>query len=82
MACVDRGDKFKSYRNIDTFIEYILISQDSKNIEQFYKNENGKWEIGEVVSEGILTLKTVPFLLDIEEVYFNIEFSTTSVSNL
>jgi hypothetical protein len=59
-----------------------LISQDSKNIEQFYKNDNGKWEIGEVVSEGELTLKTVPFILDIEEVYFNVEFPTPLVSNL
>ena len=76
----DRGDKFKSYRNIPTFTEYILISQDGKNIEQFYKNEKGKWEIGEVVSEGILTLKTLPFELNIEEVYFNVEFPTPSVS--
>ncbi len=76
----DRGDKFKSYRNIPTFTEYILISQDGKNIEQFYKNEKGKWEIGEEVSEGILTLKTLPFELSIEEVYFNVEFPTPSVT--
>ena len=76
----DRGDKFKSYRNINTFTEYILISQDGKNIEQFYKNENGKWEIGEVVSEGVLKLKTVPFELSTDEVYFNVEFLPPSVS--
>ena len=74
----DRSDKFKSYRNISTFIEYVLISQDRKNIEQFYKNENGKWEIGEVVSEGTLKLKTLPFELNIEDVYFNVELSNTS----
>lgn len=75
----DRSDKFKSYRNISTFTEYILISQDCKNIEQFYKNDNGKWEIGEVVSEGILKLKTLPFELNIEDVYLNVEFPTPSV---
>jgi Uma2 family endonuclease len=75
----DRGDKFKSYRNIHTFTEYILISQDGKNIEQFYKNDNGKWEIGEVVSEGTLKLKTLPFELDVEDVYLNAEFLPPSV---
>ena len=69
----DRGDKFKSYRNIPTFIEYILVSQENKCFEQFYKNEQGKWEIGEVVTEGALKLKTLPFELAIEDVYFNVE---------
>ena len=71
----DRGDKFKSYRNIPTFIEYILVSQEDKCFEQFYKNEQGKWEIGEVVTEGTLKLKTLPFELAIDDVYFNIEIS-------
>jgi hypothetical protein len=35
-----------------------------------------------VVSEGILKLKTLPFELDIKEVYLNVEFLTPSVPTL
>lgn len=67
----DRGDKFKSYRNISTLNEYILVSQEGKCIEQFYKNASGNWEIGHIVTEGTQKMKIVPFELSIEQVYYN-----------
>ncbi len=67
----DRGDKFKSYRNISTLNEYLLVSQEGKCIEQFYKNTSGNWEIGRIVTEGNQKMKTVPLELSIEQVYFN-----------
>ena len=57
-------------------ITTILVSQEDKCFEQFYKNEQGKWEIGEVVTEGTLKLKTLPFELAIDDVYFNIEIAS------
>ncbi len=73
-ALFDRGDKFRSYRQINSLKEYILIAQDEQRIEHFFKDENGRWQIGEVVTEGTLVLTTAPFELAIEEVYDNVVF--------
>jgi Uma2 family endonuclease len=70
----DRGDKFRSYRQINSLKEYILIAQDEQRIEHFFKDENGRWQIGEVISEGSLVLISPPFELAIEDVYYNVVF--------
>jgi Uma2 family endonuclease len=70
----DRGDKFRSYRKINSLKEYILIAQDEHRIEHFFKDENGRWQIGEVITEGSLVLASTPFELTIEDVYFNVVF--------
>ena len=40
-----RGIKFEAYRSIDSFQEYLLVSQRAYIVEGFIKNEAGKWEI-------------------------------------
>ncbi len=69
----DRGDKFKSYRNIPSFKEYLLISQGKRCVEQFYKDENGQWQFGEVLSKGMLQLKSMDAELNIDDLYFNVD---------
>ena len=76
----DRGDKFKSYRNIATFREYILVSQEGACLEQFYKNDKGTWEICEIVTTGSLKLKSLPFELAVEDVYFKVDFNAQTTS--
>ena len=75
----DRGDKFESYRKIKNLKEYILVSSTKRKIEQFYCNEQDNWLIGNNITEGSLTLKSLPITLDIEEIYFNVEFETAVI---
>ena len=75
----DRGDKFESYRKIKSLKEYILISSTKRKIEQFYCNEQDNWLIGNNITEGALTLKSLPITLDIEEVYLNVEFEAAPI---
>lgn len=75
----DRGDKFESYRKIKNLKEYILISSTKRKIEQFYCNEQDNWLIGNNITEGVLTLKSLPITLDIEEVYLNVEFEAAAI---
>lgn len=70
----DRGDKFQSYKSIKYLQEYILISSDKRRIEQFFRDENGHWQTGKVISEGILALKIMPFQLAIEDIYRKVDF--------
>ncbi|NEP82212.1 MAG: Uma2 family endonuclease [Okeania sp. SIO3B3] len=44
-ANYDRGDKFKFYRSIPEFKEYILIDQYQFYIEQYAKTSEDKWEV-------------------------------------
>ena len=69
----DRGDKFQSYKNIKYLQEYILISSDKRCIEQFYRDENGHWQIGKVINKGTLTLKIMSFQLSIEDIYRKVD---------
>ncbi len=39
----DKNDKFLTYRNISTFQEYVLISQNRPAVQQFVRQGNGKW---------------------------------------
>ena len=71
----DRGDKFKSYRNISSLKEYLLVSQHEKSVEQFYKDETGRWQFGEIVTEGSLKLKSLNFEITIDDLYFNVELT-------
>jgi Uma2 family endonuclease len=68
-----RGEKFQIYKNIPSFKEYLLISQDKRCVEQFYKDDNGQWQFGEVLSNGTLKLKSMDIDLDIDDIYFNVE---------
>ena len=65
----DRGDKFRSYRQIESLNEYLLVSQYETRIEQFYKNNNGEWIVGTVFTEGVFPLKSIPFSLPLEQAY-------------
>ena len=71
----DRGEKFKLYRDIPTLKEYILIDSESINVEAFYINENGNWELNEykIISET-LQLRSVQISLDLREIYEGVKF--------
>ncbi len=70
----DRRDKFRSYRQTPSMKEYILVSQKEKCIEQFFKDETGRWQIGEIITEGTFKLETIPFELSVDDIYRNVEF--------
>lgn len=66
----DRGEKFKLYRDIATLKEYILIDSESVNIEAFYINEHGNWELKEYKSiDEILSLNSIDTFLELKEIY-------------
>ena len=51
----------------------MLVSQNENCIEQFYKDENGRWQFGEIVTSGSLTLKSIHIDISIDDIYFNTE---------
>jgi Uma2 family endonuclease len=73
----DRGTKFTYYRSIPQLKEYILINQYQYAIEQFTKNEQGKWVLSEAQGEdAILTLSSINLPISFTDIYETIKFET------
>ncbi|HLP89110.1 MAG TPA: Uma2 family endonuclease [Nostocaceae cyanobacterium] len=76
----DRGDKFKYYRSIPEFQEYILIDQYEINIEHFSKTGEGNWLLHESDDiEGILTLTSVNCQIPHRQIYERVNFENEAV---
>ena len=75
----DRGGKFMRYRQIDTFREYVLVSQTEVLIEVFYKNKLGFWEIGtyQQLTDSIF-LKSIEITLIVSDLYEGLELPTNN----
>lgn len=72
----DRGEKFKSYRSLASFQEYILIDQYSFLVEQFIKEGEREWKFKEYVGENqILKLGKIDFEISFADIYEGVIFS-------
>ena len=71
----DQSDKFRFYRSIPEFREYILIDQYSFFVEQFVKNSEGKWVLTEYESpDAVLALATINFQISFSDIYEMVNF--------
>ncbi|EYF05824.1 Hypothetical protein CAP_2825 [Chondromyces apiculatus DSM 436] len=43
----DRGKKFEQYRKLPSLREYLLVSQDQVLVEQYTREEDGRWSFRE-----------------------------------
>ncbi len=68
----DWSTKFRDYRSLDSFAEYVVIAQDERSVEHFVKREDGIWAIQEVGDE--LSLVSVPVVLTMDDIYARVEF--------
>ena len=71
---IDRGKKFRRYRQAESLREYLLIQADQKGVECFRKNEAGLWVLYSYEAEDELVLETVDLSLPIEALYRQVQF--------
>jgi Uma2 family endonuclease len=75
----DRGEKFKLYRSLPSFREYILISQNTRHVDQFVKTDDGHWLLSDCDGEDVvLNLKTVPFEISLKDLYDKVTLTEAS----
>ena len=71
----DRGRKFEHYKNIPSFREYLLVAQDSAQIDQFIRQEDGSWmQKTHTGLESAVILESVEGSLPLKRVYAKVEF--------
>jgi Uma2 family endonuclease len=73
-ADYDRQSKFRMYRSIKSFSEYLLVEQDEPFVERYSKQAQG-WLLSEFNSlEQSITLESVAMELAIAEIYRGVVF--------
>ncbi len=71
----DRTDKFKYYRSLPEFQEYILIDQYRSYIAQYFKQEEGQWVFNDYEGgEAVLKLASVNFEISLPDLYERVDF--------
>lgn len=77
----DRGEKWARYRRLDSLEEYLLVSQDKPEVEQYVRQESGLWSYKAV--EGLDAASVVTVLgvsLPLVEIYDGVTFEEATDS--
>jgi Uma2 family endonuclease len=75
----DRTDKFRLYRSITEFEEYILVDQTAYRVEQFTKVDRHQWLLTEWIGDdAILSLKSVAVEIALKDLYKRVSFTSSS----
>ena len=78
----DRGEKFLNYRTIESLQEYIMISQDSYQIEHYVRQPDGRWLLAEAKSLAeTMYLPSIDCNLPLADVYNKVEIETDTDTN-
>ncbi len=82
-ANYDRGAKFQSYQNIESFQEYILISQDRVLVEVFFKPKNVAFWYYQAYKtvEEVIDLKSIDVEISLADIYFGLELKDNIEEN-
>lgn len=75
----DRGEKFLNYAQIDSFKEYLLISQHTPRAETFTRRDDGSWLVRVAAGlESIVRLASLSVELKLAEIYDGVAFDVSA----
>jgi len=76
----DRGDKFRKYRSIPSFCEYLVVSQTELYVEQYFRLEQSdRWQLQAYDQlEQIITLESLKVELPLQEIYRRVDVGVAS----
>lgn len=75
----DKDKKFKAYRTIPTFKEYLLIEQSMMSVEQYYQTNDNEWIFKEYKNQDdILILHTVDFQISLTDLYKRVNLKSSN----
>jgi Uma2 family endonuclease len=70
----DRGLKFQAYQQVPSLREYLLVAQDKPFVEQFVRQEAGRWVYAAFDGRGAsLALPSVECTLNLSAVYDKVD---------
>lgn len=48
----DRREKLASYMKIESLLTYLVVEQDRRKVERYFRDEGGEWRKADLVEEG------------------------------
>ena len=76
----NRGQKFLSYKSIDSFREYLLVAQDRPYITHYVRQVDGSWVRTDI--EGLdneIELVTISCKMPLREIYALVDLPTATL---
>lgn len=74
-ANYDRSEKFRHYKSIESFSEYLLIAQEGAAVTQLFKTEDGEWIYRDFADlDAVVHLQSLDCDLSLREIYRNVVF--------
>ena len=78
----DKTAKFRLYRSIPEFEEYVLVDQEACRVEQFTKVDRNQWLLTELMGEdATLGLKSVGVEIELKDLYKRVSFASLARSD-
>lgn len=72
----DRGDKFKRYRSIPEFCEYVLVDQYQPWVECYSRTNEGDWLLRSHEGlDAVIELRTINVKIEMTDVYEDVDIS-------
>ncbi|MGB1243384.1 MAG: Uma2 family endonuclease [Chitinophagales bacterium] len=82
-AAFDRGDKFRFYKSLPSFREYILIHQDQPFVEGYYWEDKELWRISHAIGlEENIQIHSIEAEIYLKDIYAFIELSGSTQTKL
>ena len=73
----DKNDKFFTYQLIESFQEYVLISQNQPAVQQYIRQTDGSWKYKATIGlKSKVYFESVAAEVLLEEIYDLVEFET------
>ena len=70
----DRGEKFREYKSIESFREYLLISSTDMNVTLYLKHNDRFWLQSDYTAGETFHLDTLDLDVYVDELYQGVEF--------
>ena len=71
---LDRGEKFRAYRQLESLREYVLVSQDKVLVEVFSRTPDGSWNIQTAIGlDQEISLPALDIRINTTDLYEGVE---------
>lgn len=66
---IDRREKWAAYRRIESLRAYLIVHQDQRRVERYYRDESDEWQRAEVATEGRVPVPCPRIEISLGEIY-------------
>lgn len=75
---IDRREKAKSYKEIASLREYVIVEQARQAVELHRRSATGDWEVLRFSDDAQLQLESIGLTLSLDDLYSGIKFTSES----